>query len=233
MKYIKKNVLKLNDDSKKRTDQMERLVKFIYDYYQLNHDEMFNTYRDIKCPFDYDDTDYIDKDGDYEYDEKYFHSNLVFVNHPERDGEYDYNVNPDFEIDSIKDDKFIKYIYSYLSTHSPDQLIIDKVKYINIENDSGMHKGIYGVRLLDWRLHFWKDYDLTIKKGEAGITMHDLIIAAYKIKSHKFDNDSEEVEYVDCNISNDNYRLQLNVGFLHGGYVMDRDDLKKWTVNDY
>ena len=45
---------------------------------------------------------------------------------------------------------------------------------------------------MDWKLHFWDQY--IINNNNKSLRIHDLIIAAYKIKSHKFGNWFEDYE---------------------------------------
>lgn len=70
-------------------------------------------------------------------------------------------------------------------------------------NDCGIadHRG--GVGELDWKLSFWPEYVVDGENG-SNVTFHDLIIAAYKIRSHKFDECSEKFcEIDDLTISYD------------------------------
>jgi Family of unknown function (DUF5868) len=52
---------------------------------------------------------------------------------------------------------------------------------------SGMNTSACDVRDIDWKLHWWNSYNISDNEG---IKFRDIVIACYKIKSHKF-----EIEY--------------------------------------
>jgi hypothetical protein len=92
------------------------------------------------------------------------------------------------------------------------KLYTDNVKFVALSNHRGDNDDARGIRYLDWKLYYWKEFDVY---NESGITLHDLIIAAYKIKSHKFDAWFE----LFCNINSlriDDDSLHIGTKFDHG-----------------
>lgn len=87
------------------------------------------------------------------------------------------------------------------------------VEEINLYNKSGVNRDARGVRDVDWKLHFWNKYTCY-----NSITFHDLIVAAYKIRSHKFENNYELFCDVKTYVfsSNGKYTINIFAEFDHG-----------------
>lgn len=92
-----------------------------------------------------------------------------------------------------------------------------KVKFMNIHrltvnNKYGINPDTRGTRVLDWKLMFHPTFTITNPRD---ITLHDLIIAVYKTKSHKFENWYEAVIEVD-NVVLKNGNLEFDLTVDHG-----------------
>lgn len=185
MKCIKKNRLSLGSNEKDIECNLSEVLQYIYDH----------------CPLDYDVTDklykYVEVDNDYEFDiDDYFDTSeyLTFENNPMLDNDYAYKLLRNYDENSIYGRKYenselIKELNNYFVVgHSPKMLRLDNVVRIKLINNREVFDIIRYIKKLDWKLHFWDEYVLFDQKG---ITFHDLIIAAYKIKCRKFDSECE------------------------------------------
>lgn len=165
MTYIKHNKLsfgKKSDDIKKNMDD---LFRFIYHAFSLDHDKMKPMYDHIKLTNSHD-----RPFKSYEYEDGMYY--------------YDYNGDDTRPNDDYNNESFVQQIADYLSHKSPTELKIRGITDVFINNISGLNEDTRGTKYLDWRLHFWEEYEVN---NPEGITLHDLIIILYKIKSHKFE----------------------------------------------
>ena len=215
MKYIKKNNLNISNDD---NNLMQDLMHFIYNSFQLDHDKMKPLYDHIDVPNTFDDDDSSFDDDNDEYIDKYasirgFNGDidLEFTDYHEEDDKYYYIYNG-ITSHKYKNESFIKEIYKYLSEKSPRKLRIFEGHNLLLINKSGLNSYTGGCKYLDWRLHFWPEYKVSKKRR---ITLHDLIIGASKIKSHKFENFYEKYLHVkDFKINDD--CIQIEARFDHG-----------------
>jgi len=218
-KYIKNNILNLGNTLGIIEHNMEKLLQYIYKQFPLNYDEMEKLYQDIQVPVDFDDLD----DEDRELN-NYYRYNLKFVNYMKEDDKYIYDFQDDnFCQEDYDNDPFIIELHGFLSNkflsnNSSSQLSIKKFKNMEFFNNCNGNKDARGVRYLDWRLHFWKKF---IISRESGLTLDDIIVAAYKIKRHKFENNYElycGVDELYCGVDEMGIfssTLSINVCFEH------------------
>lgn len=209
-KYIKKNVLNLGSTKQEILENLNDVLFYIYEQCQLNHDAMKKLYSHINVPITYDHHSIIDSLQCHELKHEY---GLKFVNHEDEDDKYLYQIHERTFQDSFTNRPIAIELHKYLMKKSPQNLKIDKYKWLMLENSCGMNHDIQGVRFLDWKLHFWSKY---ISTNDNGITLHDLIIAAFKIKSHKFENVYDVYDGV-CGVNtvSNRYGLYINVDFKH------------------
>lgn len=187
MKYIKHNKLTFGRKPEDIENNLEYLIHYIYNSFPLNHDEMISLYDDIDVPIKYDDNEKYD--GNYNYRYK-----LRFCNFCDEDDEYYYDFdNSDYASEEYDNSPFIEQINEYLSYNSPENLKILDVSKLDVCNGTGRYKDVRGCRYLDWRLHFWECFYVS---NPSGINLHDLIIAVFKIKCHKFENEYESFAYI-------------------------------------
>ncbi|AGC02399.1 hypothetical protein H012_gp049 [Acanthamoeba polyphaga moumouvirus] len=145
---------------------------------------MKKTYEQIQVENDYDDENNINVNP---------HINIPFESNLTQDNKYFYKIRKETDEDYIdegvdidyyyKNKKLIRSLHQYLSNNSPKDLIITDIKKLKLINDQDINKSVKGIRDLDWKLHCWFEYEI----DKNNITLHDLIIACYKIKSRKFD----------------------------------------------
>lgn len=206
-KYIKNKTLNIGKSDEETKNIFDEILRFIYEQFPLDHDKMKVLYEHIKVPVDFDD----EYDNDYEYN-YYYRRNLKFVNHYIKDDDYIYEFNKDICLGYYENDKLINELHSFLLENSPKKLCISNFKTITLTNNNGVNHDARGVKFMDWKLYFWNSYPVG---KDLNITLHDLIIAAYKIRSHKFENHYE----LFCGIENlhiKNGHLFINTCFDHG-----------------
>lgn len=199
MKFIKNNILILGD-GKTLLKNLDKLFMFIYHNVFLDHENMKKLYDKVIVPVNFDDLD--------DDDDNYYRYRLKFISCKNKDDKYIYV----FEEEDNDDDIFISELHNFLSSNTPKKLKIDKFTSIVLSNHKGINTDARGVRYLDWRLHFWEEFSRTKNNG---ITLHDFIIAAYKVKSHKFENNYEcycGIKFFDT-INN---TLFIDLNFDHG-----------------
>ncbi|AGF85780.1 hypothetical protein QJ854_gp002 [Moumouvirus goulette] len=142
----------------------------------------------------------VDNNYDYEINDNINPHNILFESNPVRDDKYIYKIIKENDEDYIDEGigidyyytnkKLIRSLHHYLSENSPKNLIIVDVKKIKLINNQDVKKSVKGIRDVDWKLHCWSEY--IIEKNN--ITLHDLIVACYKIKTHKFENFHEKFD---------------------------------------
>lgn len=206
MPYIKKNILSFGSKENEIKRNVDALMYQIYNNIPLDHASMLELYigREVPCSFD-------DEDSDEHND--YYRHGLKFCPHPEPDDKYIYTVDS-FDIDGDlheKTQKFLEEINEYLGSKSAKKLILKGITDLTVTNDRNVNKDARGIRFLDWRLHFWKKF--SVQREE--IRLHDLIIAAHKVESHKFDTNYEMyVGVLDVSVIDSS--LKIKVDFDHG-----------------
>lgn len=175
-KYIKKNKLHLGKTNDEIKENLVDLLKYVYYQCPLDHDAMKKMYEHIDVPISFDDLDL--RYGDYRW-------KLEFVDNDEPDDEYVYQVKDDLDLDWFDNKSMITEIHNFVKNSSTKKLKLEQFKTGRLANYRGINKDARGVRYMDWRLHRWEQIELS---GKFGISFDDIIIAAHKIKSHKFEN---------------------------------------------
>ncbi|QGR53593.1 hypothetical protein [Moumouvirus maliensis] len=169
MKYIKDNILDLGTKESKIYHNLNTIFHYIYHQIHLDENKTKKLYKHIKV-------DYI--------------SDSYFVPSKIKDKKYYYGVtkfdklyfiNPDNDFNK----KLLKELGKYLDKNSPKDLLLKNVHKIKLINNNGVNDDTRGTSDLDWKLHFWDEF--IIHKNHQ-LSFHDLILAAFKIKSHKFDS---------------------------------------------
>uniref|UniRef100_A0A6G6ABG9 Uncharacterized protein n=1 Tax=Borely moumouvirus TaxID=2712067 RepID=A0A6G6ABG9_9VIRU len=210
MKYITGNYLDLGKKESEIRYNLKSIIKYIYCQIPLDYDKMKKLYKHVKVDCDYD----FKKDDDYDYLGPDFMPNemqddgCVCEFEHELDGFY--FPGPDFMPNEMQDDEYvykfkdeldefyfpepylgedinnelIREMHEFLIEKSPKKLILKDIRTIKLIKNKGVNEDRRGVRGLDWKLHFWPEYIISSKRS---LKLHDLIVALYKIKSHKFE----------------------------------------------
>ena len=177
MKYIRNNKLFLGTKLKIIKSNLQDIIQYIYYQYKLDYNKMDKIYKHIESENDYDCI----------YD-RHKPNNIIFENNPIEDNKYIYKWNSYFWFDDnedyYKNEKLINELHNYLCTNKLKDLKFNNINKMKLINDCGIYNSIWEIRNLDWKLHFWNEYIINKKSS---VRFHDLIIALYKIKSHKFD----------------------------------------------
>lgn len=183
------------------------ILRYIYKQIPINYFEMKKLYlkHPSKMNYDYN----KDRDGIYPF--------IRFRNSDEEDGLYVYKFNPDLDEKYYAHLDLIHDMHDFLSNHSAKKLKLFGVVSLQLENLNGINSSSKGIRDIDWKLHQWNQY---LCSKDNGITFHDLIIAAHKITSHKFEDNFEMFDKVVSITSNEyfggnKYSLEMVVQFLH------------------
>jgi hypothetical protein len=203
--YIKNNILNIGESDDEIKKNMKDILRYIYHQYSLNYDKMKALYEHVKVPIDFDDND----SNGIDYCDYYRHK-LTFVGHYNKDDTYIYEFDK-YLYDYYENELLVEELHNFLLKNSPKNLHLDEFKYVILSNHHGINNDARGIRCLDWKLYFWEEFNVY---DDAGITLHNLIIAAYKIKSHKFENYYE----LFCDISDlriDDDCLYINAKFDH------------------
>jgi hypothetical protein len=204
---IKNNKLILDYNDESIEKKFGEILRYVYNHFELDHDLMLDYYEDVNAPMDYD----------YVTDTKDLDMYINFWSNDKKDEKYIYFPQKKFDnrwYDDYPD--LIKNINNFIDKKTTKFLKLDKVKKIVLINSRGKYRCINndsrGVRQADWKLHTWHKYEIT---NNDGITFADLIIACYKIKSHKFENNYELYCGIE-KISLVNGMLSITVNFDHG-----------------
>ena len=213
MKFISNDKLVLGKSDEDTKQNLDYLFRYIYYQFILDHDKMKPLYKDVKVPVTYDDEDDYDYDCFCEdYDHAKYRDNLRFLSNSKLDDKYIYRFDRGLRDRAYDNSEFINQLHKYLSENSPKKLKLRKITSLSLSNKDGVNDDARGVRFLDWKLHFWSTYDIA---KENCISFHDLIIAAYKVKSHKFENNYEMYYAID-NLKFGDEFLSLGLKFDHG-----------------
>ena len=204
MNYITGNSLDLGKKESDIRYNLYSILYYVYNQIPLDYDKMKKLYENIEVDCDYDYYDY-EKEDDY-----YNCNGPKFVSNEMEDDEYVYKFNsklnghrfPEPYAGEKYNNKLIREIHEFLKEKSPKKLTLKNIHKIKFINDTGVNKDSRGIRDLEWKLHFWPEYTV---QSDHSLKLHDLIVAAYKIKSHKFerwfemfsglDNEEFYVEY--------------------------------------
>jgi hypothetical protein len=218
-------------------EDITNLIYFIYSVFPLDHEKMKELYSHIKVPFTFDD-DTFGNDEFYNKDREknecntygeslwdYYRTTIQFFPFPIKDGEYVYSFNketysnpPAFASEDPTPIKFIEDIFTFLETHNSTKKVVfvfrrkAKTLVAKNANPSDLNTDARGVREMDWKLFFWKQYEKECENKT--ITLHDLIVASYKVKSHKFDNGYEMFCGADLKIKDN--AMYVDYEFDHG-----------------
>ncbi|ANB50919.1 hypothetical protein [Powai lake megavirus] len=182
MTFVQNNYLRIGLKEKKLKIYLKDIFEYIYQAYELDVEKMQYLYEHIES--NNNDTYYFENnsmnDSEYVYRKKII--------------DLDNLLQPNRELFNESSNVLIQEINTYLLTHSEHDLIIKDFTKILLINNTGPDERKTKLYHMDQKLHFWPEYMMEDK-----ITFHDLIIAAYKIKSHKFEtwfemfNDISEV----------------------------------------
>lgn len=205
--YIENGVICLGKSNYEMEQNLSEIIRFINYQLPLNHDAMKLLYDHIKVPVIFDDED----DDNYDHND-YYRWNLKFVSNYEKDGEYIYDYDNDINIDCYENKELIIELRNYLESKSPKKLHISNYNKIKIYNPHGINHDARGVRFMDWKLHFWQSFKV---HNDNGITLHDLIIATHKTRSHKFETNYEMFCGVES-VCIDNRKLRISANYDHG-----------------
>jgi hypothetical protein len=206
-KYIKNNTLHLGKSEDEIKENMRDVIKYIYRQIPLDHDKMKKHYEHIRVPVSYD-----DNDDDVEYCNHYRYD-LTFVGYYETDDKYIYYFDSknELNINFYENKEMINELHKFLHNNSPKKIHIGNYDSVTLDNHRGVNTGVRGIRYLDWKLYYWVEFNVYNKSG---LTLDDLIIAAYKIRSHKFEDYYEtfsEINYM----SIDGKSIYINTKFIH------------------
>ncbi|AGC01573.1 hypothetical protein H012_gp893 [Acanthamoeba polyphaga moumouvirus] len=208
MKYINENILDLGTTESEIYRNLRTIFHYICHQIHLNGAKMSSLYKHIEV-------DYI--------------SDSIFTPNNIQDGKYYYIItkfNESYFLDPDSDYDFntelLKELGKYFEEKSAKNLIIKNIHGLTLINNNGINNDIGGISDLDWKLYFW---DKFVVQKNRELTFHNLIIAAFKIKSHKFDFwyelfiDLKEENLLICHHSNSKNRwieITAVVEFDHG-----------------
>ena len=205
-KYIKHGILNLRKKSDKNLkNDITDILRYIYQQFPLDHKRMKKMYDHVKAPVNFDD--------DSDSDDDYYRWKLKFVTNPKLDDDYIYKFHDVIDIDYYENKTLIDELHNFLKKKKPEKLLLDEFDVIQLSNHKGVNDDARGVKYLDWRLHFWTEYEVD---NDPQITFHDLIIGAYKVKSHKFETNYEmfcDVDYIHISVDD---ILTMTLRFDHG-----------------
>ena len=168
--FSTKGTLTLPSDPK----QLKKIVTHLFEY----------TYSNIKL--DYDkisksiDEELSESESSYDWEAEYEPG--------ENDCELSYKTDNAFDprdFDESPHAELFARIHTYVQSNGARGVRLKGVRSLTIRNSMGINTDTRGTRPLDSHLKFHPSY--TVERGHR-ITLHDFIIASYKIKSHKFEN---------------------------------------------
>uniref|UniRef100_A0A6G6ADR9 Uncharacterized protein n=1 Tax=Borely moumouvirus TaxID=2712067 RepID=A0A6G6ADR9_9VIRU len=219
MKYIVNNFIDLGKKESIIIYNLESIFQYIYQQIPLDYDKMKKIYKHVQVSY-----------------KKTYHG-LELIPNDTEDNIYVYKFNSklktlsfELSINDINTD-LIKQIHEFISKKSPEKLYLKNIKKIKLINNNDFNKSNEEILELDYRLHFWPEY---IIDGN-NLSFHDLIISAYKIKSHKFNVFDE----IFLGLDKDNFFISLNgntkeitvvINFYHNSNYSKR--WKKYFILD-
>lgn len=89
------------------------------------------------------------------------------------------------------------------------------VTSVTLRNITGVNEELLGVEFMDFALHFWDTYTI---EDPRGVTVGELAVGLYKIKSHKFEHEHEAVigiNNVSTRVSEAGVSLEIGISFSH------------------
>lgn len=176
--HMNGDMLNCGESSEIILHSLSDLIRYIYMSFKLDYDVMKKIYSNIDGSMNYD--FYTDENNNY--------LSINFSNSSDKDHKYSYFHQDKFINCARYYDDFIEKIHTLLTVKSTQQLFFENISQITLLNTSGICSDSRGVRDVDWKLHFWDSFTI---ESEKNISLHDFIIALYKIKSHKFENNFE------------------------------------------
>ena len=211
-KFIINNSLELNYNDPNILYYFNDIIRYIYYQFSLDYDLMTTKYVNIKVPMNYD----------FINDADNIHSFIHFSSHYIKDSDYYYIFDNNFKSFNYDYPSLISELHNFLCCNQPLDLSFSSLVSLSLTNHHDINHDARGVRALDWKLYFWPSFTVS---NNNFITLHDLIIACYKIKSHKFENYYElftEAKKFTFMTSLSylypltNYHIFLSIGFDHG-----------------
>lgn len=160
---------------------LECLIRFIYSHFFLDVREMTKIYQDIEVEFPEEWTNSRNK----------ICPAGTFVPNQMQDNEYVYYFK------NIFGGSFFNHLREYfqnknvVSTDDVKMFTLKNAKRIKLINSSGIKKNMRGIQEIDFKLSFWPEFVIETN-DESDLSLHELIIGLYKIRSHKFNNDLVE-----------------------------------------
>lgn len=193
-KYIRDDHMHIGKNMKKIKKNINTILYYIYTCIPLDYRTMTQIYSDtdnldFECESEYDSGMEWNPTGNAKTND--------FCNNDETDREYYYLDDNCTELDTtygVYNYRLINEIRTYLKNHSTKDLKLKNVAKIKLLNTVGINHNKRGTTPLDWKLHFWPEYAVC-RHLHNEISFHDLIVAAYKIRSHKFENLYEHYEH--------------------------------------
>lgn len=187
--------IKLPANLEKTEELLKDMLNFIYAYIPLDYEK-------ISGRVGYDDLD-PDHSGDWNFMNNFSSGST--------DCKYSYVINstrqerlPCFPPDVLpcctSDDRqrlnspncdLITRLHAYVQAHGARSVKLKGIRSLTINNYHGVNKDNRGTRGLDWVLKYHRTFSII---RSSSITLHDLIIACYKTKSHKFETWYEFVD---------------------------------------
>ena len=204
--YVDHDILTLGDTEYNQKKNLYEMFKYIYYQFVLDHDKMKELYEDVLVPINFDHDEVHDLD---------LYSDLSFFPCQKKDHKYIYGyVDEPLWQYYDNNNRFIKELDKYFNDEDKPKKLKLGFRSLVIINNCGVNKRVTGVKYLDWRLHYWPEYRID---RVGGITFDDLIIAAYKVRSHKFENHYEWFCSVK-DVSTDDGTLRIELQFADVDY---------------
>jgi hypothetical protein len=194
---IRKNKLNLGADTITIKQTLDDLIKYIYYQFPLDYERMAKIYPDSETI----DTNTHHFESSMNKDDKYVYTFIRIIDN------HDYR-NPDM-VNELHE-------YLLLDDHCAKKLKLKNIIKIKLINREGINHDTRGTQELDYVLHFWDTYCISKRHD---LSFHDLIIGAYKIKSHKFDTWYEmydNIELFSITQRGDKKAIYAQPGFDHG-----------------
>lgn len=180
------------------SDNLTDLIKYLYLTRRLNHNKMLERYQNLLTPLQksfsgaymqWNSAQVASRFGECnpQIDEEYYiMSNLILP---------DLNRVKPYPITYLLQDYDLIYRGRKLPNLMELPLFTREglVICITLINLSGINKHFRGMQALDYALHYWDTYTV---EDPRGVTVGELVVGLYKIKSHKFDNYYEAVHRI-------------------------------------
>ena len=192
---FKEGRIDIPSDHKKAKRFVNGLLAYSYENASLDHHKM-------RKRFDYELDDFSGVDRSFCSGEE--------------DCRYSYVIDENFYEDFFEDRKVdigtFKQIHEYVLEHGARQVKIGNCKHLILKNQEGINRDRRGIKDLDWILKFYPIYAI---ERRSCISLHDIIIACYKVKSHKFENNYELI-YGASIVEHIGNTLEITMDVEHG-----------------